>query len=367
MNTLQATTDTISPVIHEGILKPLANAILEGKLTGPTADDLTKQMREVLKLSEPSKHQHVSSGIPSAIRSTVPVTGEAGGFVPEKKGNRYVTDPVKTCEYMWKKGDKANTLCGGKALKDYHLCSNHWRTKTKTTTTASAAAPLGLPSSRPPSSGSTAPTLHLRNHTPEENLYVTDVPGVTGPVLIKYDKETKVGVALQVLTTGDKDGPTRDLTADEKVLASGVGLAVANVAPAAVPSPGIGLAAPTLPGNPVKLPASSGLTLPTMSNGSSGLSLPPAAAPAGLSLPTTAAAPAGLSLPTTTPAAAPAGLSLPTTTPAAAPPTGLSLPTGLSIPTASPANGLPSVNVLTAGGPPGGQDLSRLASLVGGQ
>ncbi len=48
-------------------------------------------------------------------------------FKPQRNGNRYVTDPTKTCDYIFQRGTAAGQQCKRYALKGYHHCSSHWR------------------------------------------------------------------------------------------------------------------------------------------------------------------------------------------------------------------------------------------------
>jgi len=117
MNTVESTVAAISPIIIDGILRPIAKAHVDGKLTGTTVDELTSQMRDLLLLVQTPKPTPRPVGAPKTVKSTVPAVA-TGGFVPKKKGNRYVLDPHATCQYIWKKGaDKKGKCCGKEKLQ----------------------------------------------------------------------------------------------------------------------------------------------------------------------------------------------------------------------------------------------------------
>ena len=399
---LQTTTDAISPIINEGVLKPLAAGILEGKITGTTVEELAAQMRTHLSLTEPSKVQ-VRTGIPSAIKSAAPVTS-IDGFMPEKNGNRYVTDPTKTCAYVFKKGNKANQRCERHSLKGFHMCSNHWRNANKkggTTTLASAAAPLGLPPGRVPGMAArpaAAPQIKLRPHKPEAHLYLTEIAGIGGSIMVHYDPAKGQGVAMKVVSGDDPGGDSRDLTSEEKTLANNVGLSTptSEIVTVDTRAAGLSLAPPPMPIRlpttaPISavsiptatgIPSAAGLAMPTSLPTVSSLATAPtigmslATAPTiGMSLATAPIVGAPMSLATAPIVGAPMSLAEPMTVPITTPTSGSAFPIISSVPPA-----LPSVTTLTNGdgngNPPAlavqkiptttGHDLSGLAAIVGG-
>jgi len=320
MNTVQTTVAGISPIINDGILLPIAKAILDGKITGDTADELASKMRQILLLTESVKSTPRPVGIPKTIKSSVPTT-ETSGYQPRKKGNKYITDDNATCQYIWKKGaQKKGTCCGKPALLDYHLCSTHWKSNSnKKTTKSRAAAPLAVPKTKPVPVKSKETSINLKAYKTDEKLYTTLLPGIPGLVLVKLEEinRKQEGIALAVFDDGNTESPSRDLTSDEKGLAMSRGLSTANKSKVDDKTE-IAVALPKIPDTKsAGLPApstngASGLSLPSVglpapsTNGASGLSLPSVAAPStngasGLSLPSVAApstnGASGLSLP----------------------------------------------------------------------